>query len=154
MTRTRTRTRTPIPTGGVPRHAEVNLNAFFPFEYAERIKRIATWEDRTTSETLRTLTFLGLSVYDRLAVGMGAKIPPDCPTPSPSPANFVGTEFGKRIFDLEAIRLIERQRRLDVDFQRLKRLERKEDIRRSKRAPLKYGPLEEEPEEHGQTVTE
>ena len=140
----------PCKKGRFVRHAQrrgdIELRAHFPFDYVERIQRIAAWEDRPVPETLRTLAVLGLSVYDRLAVSMGAKIPKDCPTPSPSLRSYAGTAFGERIFNLEAIRLIERQRRLDIEFRRAREQERAQALRRAKTSPWAYAPPEDEDE--------
>ena len=92
---------------------------FEPAQY-DRIVAIADYEERTQSQVVRTLLWLGLGVYERLAGNLaGRESLADTPlanreAPSPFPSIlrwFTDQEFGRAILDNEAHDIVLRERR-------------------------------------------
>jgi hypothetical protein len=115
-------------------------------ELFERVQNIVVWERRHPHDVGRTLLFLGLGVYERMAVQLGASLPPDCPTPSPHVNRLVESTIGQHLINAEASRWVQRNKRIEVDYRKMRLEGRK--LRKKQReqddAFLGYG---DEPEE-------
>jgi hypothetical protein len=95
------------------------INMYFEPQQLARVLEIAEYEDRTQAQVVRTLLWLGLGVYERLAHTLAARPElSDTPladkgAPSPSPSImrwFVEQELGRTILDNEAHDIILRER--------------------------------------------
>lgn len=104
-------------------------------DVAARLDAIAEWERRPRTDIINTLVFLGLGVYERLVVEMGALLPPGCPTPRPSAHAWAASPMGERLLQSEAHRYLERWRRFDVDWKKERDEQRARFAKRSVNRP-------------------